>query len=378
MQTLQSPLGSFELARYPLQANEPLRAWDAADEYLLQQFTEQYSDAFSGRLLILNDGFGALSVALSEYAPVMCTDSWLAHQGCLVNLQHNGLAEQNVTILNSLQPPQGEFDLVLIKLPKSQAMLEHQLHGLRAHLKKDAVIIAAGMAKVIHTSTLKLFERILGPTKTSLAKKKARLIFCQQDPALEPGESPYPKHYLLEIGDTEYTITNHANVFSRESLDIGTRFFLENMPEGEYQSIVDLGCGNGILGLVAAMQNPQARLSFIDESYMAVASAEENFQRVFEDIRQAEFIVSDCMSSVATASADLTLLNPPFHQQHAVGDHVAWQMFNDAKRVLRQHGELWVIGNRHLAYHVKLKHLFGNCQTMASNKKFVLLKTKKR
>jgi len=378
MQTLQSPLGSFELARYPLQANEPLRAWDAADEYLLQQFTEQYGDSFSGRLLILNDGFGALSVTLSEHAPVMCTDSWLAHQGCLVNLQHNGLAEQSVTILNSLQPPQGEFDLVLIKLPKSQAMLEHQLHGLRAHLQKDAVIIAAGMAKVIHTSTLKLFERILGPTKTSLAKKKARLIFCQQDPTLQPGESPYPKHYLLKIGDTEYTITNHANVFSRESLDIGTRFFLDNMPEGEYQNIVDLGCGNGILGLVAAMQYPQARLSFIDESYMAVASAEENFQRVFEGIRHAEFIVSDCMSSVATASADLILLNPPFHQQHAVGDQVAWQMFNDAKRVLRQHGELWVIGNRHLAYHVKLKHLFGNCQIMASNKKFVLLKTKKR
>ena len=378
MQTLESPQGRFELARFPLQVNEPLRAWDAADEYLLQQFTQQYGDGFSGRILILNDGFGALSVALSEHAPVMSTDSWLAHQGCLANLQNNGISEQSVTILNSLQAPEGEFDLVLIKLPKSQAMLEHQLHKIRAHLHKDSVIIAAGMAKVIHTSTLKLFERIVGPTTTSLAKKKARLIFCQQDPGLEPGGSPYPKRYMLEIGDSEYTITNHANVFSRESLDIGTRFFLENMPQGEYQSIVDLGCGNGILGLVAAMQYPQARLSFIDESYMAVASARENFQLAFDSSRQAEFIVSDCMSGMETASADLILLNPPFHQQHAVGDQVAWQMFNDAKQVLQQHGEMWVIGNRHLAYHVKLKHLFGNCQTMASNKKFVLLKTKKR
>ena len=36
-------------------------------------------------------------------------------------------------------------------------------------------------------------------------------------------------------------------------------------------------------------------------------------------------------------------------------------------------GELHVVGNRHLAYHAKLKKLFGNCTTRAGNGKFVVL-----
>ena len=48
-------------------------------------------------------------------------------------------------------------------------------------------------------------------------------------------------------------------------------------------------------------------------------------------------------------------------------------MFNDAKRVLKKGGELRIVGNRQLGYHVKLKRVFGNCKIIANNKKFVVL-----
>jgi tRNA1(Val) A37 N6-methylase TrmN6 len=73
------------------------------------------------------------------------------------------------------------------------------------------------------------------------------------------------------------------------------------------------------------------------------------------------------------ASADLVLCNPPFHQQRAVGDQIAQRMFRQARDVLRPDGELWVIGNRHLGYHVALKRLFGRVELVASNAKFVVL-----
>jgi len=50
-------------------------------------------------------------------------------------------------------------------------------------------------------------------------------------------------------------------------------------------------------------------------------------------------------------------------------------MFSESKAALENKGELWVIGNRHLAYHAKLKQIFGNCEVVASNKKFTLFKT---
>lgn len=377
MNTFNPPQGQFSLLRFPRRKNDQLRAWDAADEYLLHQLAEDDLLAEDSKVLILNDQFGALSVALHPQAPTSVSDSWLAHQGARKNYADNQLSQDTLNLLDSLASPSGKFDLILIKIPKSLAMLEDQLYRLRPHLHENSRIISGGMVKSIHTSTLKLFEKILGPTKTSLAKKKARLIFTQPTPDTWQGDTPYPSSYILE--NSEYEIKNHAGVFSRDSLDIGTRFFLAHLPTGEqYRSIIDLGCGNGIVGLMAADQNPAAELTFVDESFMAVDSARLNFTAAFGDQRPATFTATDCLKGVAANSADLILNNPPFHQQNVVGTHIANQMFRESHQVLREGGELWVIGNRHLGYHSVLRKRFGNCETVASNKKFVILKAVKR
>jgi 16S rRNA (guanine1207-N2)-methyltransferase len=111
---------------------------------------------------------------------------------------------------------------------------------------------------------------------------------------------------------------------------------------------------------------------------MAVASARENFIAAFGRDRSAEFEVTDCLQGIADESADLVLNNPPFHQQNTVGDAIAWKMFVEARRVLIPGGELWVVGNRHLAYHASLKKLFGGCELIASNRKFVVLRAIKQ
>lgn len=380
MEQLSVPQGRFQLARYPLRQREQLRAWDAADEYLLNHLADEQLASRCSRILILNDSFGAVSVALAKAEtdqPIeMQSDSYLAHAGSLANLESNDIDHQNLRLLSSLEPLTGEYDIVLIKITKSLALLEDQLQRLRPHLRSNTYIVGAGMAKGIHTSTLKLFERIIGPTTTSLARKKARLIFCQLDEALTPKANPYPKRYPLE--GTDFQLTNHAGVFSRESLDIGTRFMLQHLPHTTGKtSIIDLGCGNGALGIMAAHLNPEAELTFVDESFMAVASAEAGFTTAFGD-RPARFLATDCLAGIERNSVDLILNNPPFHQQNVVGDHIARQMFRESKQVLRPGGELWVIGNRHLGYHQQLKRLFGDYELVASDKKFVVLKASKR
>ena len=80
---------------------------------------------------------------------------------------------------------------------------------------------------------------------------------------------------------------------------------------------------------------------------------------------------------VESESADLILCNPPFHQQHTVGDQIAVSLFKQSHRVLRKGGELWVIGNRHLDYHNILNRVFGAHQVVATNAKFIIVKTVK-
>ncbi|MDD1612076.1 MAG: methyltransferase [Methylococcaceae bacterium] len=372
-----APQGVFDLIRLPLRRNELLQPFDAADEYLLAYLAEQELPTPDSRVLIINDSFGALAVALSGSRPDAVSDSFLSHQATGINLERNGIARDAVRFLQSLEPLQDIYDLVLIKVPKTLGLLEHQLISLHDHVHPDAQIILAGMVKMLPASVWQTVERLLGRTTTALARKKAKLIFAKPSPIENPSPNPYPVRYRLEY--TDFWITNHANVFSRDSLDIGTRFFLEHLPSGLGQcEIVDLGCGNGVVGLIAAQRNPEATVHFVDESYMAVASAKENFEAAFGAERKATFQAGDCLKAFEAESADLILCNPPFHQQYLQGDQIAVSMFKDAGRVLRRNGELWVIGNRHLRYHAVLERLFGGCFVVAANPKFVIYKTRKK
>lgn len=377
----KTPFGNYQLLRYPIIKKETLRAWDAADEYLLHYLAENKLPRNKASLLILNDSFGGLSIPLNDFHPVVVTDSYLSMQAITVNAQRNQIADQSIMVIDSLLTPERVtdklVDIVLIKLPKSLAMLEDQLYRIRPMLAESTIIIASGMTRHIHMSTMALFEKIIGPTKTSLARKKSRLIFSRLDNDLEVTENPYPDSYELpyQLDGTTIKISNHAAVFSQEKLDLGARFFIENLPQdNRYKTVVDLGCGNGVLGLMAAIKNSQAKLIFTDESYMAVESSIANFLSVFDETRDAEFLQTDCLQGVADNSVSLILCNPPFHQNNAISDNVAWQMFSESKMALVDKGELWVIGNRHLAYHAKLKRIFGNCEVVASNKKFVIHK----
>lgn len=381
-QTLSTPFGDIQLGRFPESQDrpdrkDPLRAWDAADEYLLDHIKDA-GLAKNARILLMNDNFGALAVALQTFSPVSVSDSSVAQRGAKENLQANQLDAESVSFLTSLDALEGEFDTVLIKIPRTLALLEDELYRIQAHVNEKTLIVAGGMTRNVHNNTLDLFSKILGPVTTSLARKKARLAFCTRDASIKPGTSPYPDEYVIDTGEQEYSFQNHANVFSRSGLDVGTRLMLENLPvfEGPLD-IIDLGCGNGILGVVAAVQCPQSSLRFVDESYMAIASARLNMQAAFGDSRKAGFEVNYQLDPSWDDSADLIINNPPFHHHNVNNDEVAWAMFKDSHRVLRKGGELRIVGNRHMGYHAKLKRLFGNCSTIAANAKFVILSSRK-
>ncbi|MEK2490552.1 methyltransferase [Kitasatospora purpeofusca] len=394
-----TPWGDLVLTRFPEDPRERLRAWDAADEYLLRHLAGEadsaggLATALSGRAVtVLGDRWGALTTALATMPAdaarpaevTQISDSHLARRATLANLARAGADPAAARLLTTRDTPPDRIDVLLVRVPKSLGLLEDQLQRLAPALHPDTVVLGTGMVTEIHTSTLKLFERILGPTRTSLAVRKARLILCTPDRALDPGPNPWPLRYALpgDIGAVSgRTVTNHAGTFCADRLDIGTRFLLAHLPVAAPGArVVDLGCGNGVVGTAAALATPGIELLFVDESYPAVASAEETFRANLGPDARAEFRTADALddADVPAGSVDLVLNNPPFHSHQATTDATAWRMFTGAKRVLRPGGELWVVGNRNLDYHVKLRRLFGNCRTVAGNPKFVVLKAVKR
>ncbi|MCL4162828.1 UNVERIFIED_CONTAM: hypothetical protein GTU68_009615, partial [Idotea baltica] len=373
-------------------------AWDAADEYLLKTLAEDAYSPQGKRNLVINDGFGALSLSLASQIDLetssltVLSDSFLSQQGIRRNFREN---ELDATLLElsstlewveqkSVKQSKAQFDLVIIKIPKSLAELEQLLHIIQPHLGARTQVIAAGMTKSIHTSTLNLFESILGPTKTSLAVKKARLIFAEVDEALDVPKTLSPKTLLLDktitTADREAKILSHGGVFSHAGLDRGTAFLLQHMQVPATPiDILDLGCGNGVIGTVAALRSTESRITFVDESFWAISSAQRSIEATlgWQAVSHHAFRVTDCVEGIPDQSQDLILNNPPFHQRGGQATHISRTMFSGSERVLRKGGWLWVVGNRHLGYQATLKRIFGNCQLVASNSKFVVLKARK-
>ncbi|PWE39821.1 50S rRNA methyltransferase [Pseudomonas prosekii] len=374
MPLLETPFAELDLIRQPEQQNEPLQAFDAADEYLLNHLAEQQPSA-DCRVLVLNDSFGALAASLAGKVQITSSgDSYLAFQGLEKNLIRNGLSFDAVPSVPANEALVGPFDRVLIRVPKTLALLEEQLIRLQSQLAPGAQVIAAAMVKHLPRAAGDLLERYIGPVQASLAVKKARLLIATPE-AKAPATSPYPSRYLLDEPAIE--LLNHANVFCREGLDIGTRAFLPHLPKNLGAArVADLGCGNGVLAIASALQNPDAQYTLVDESFMAVQSASENWRAALGE-REVIVRAGDGLAGQEAQSLDVVLCNPPFHQQQVVGDFLAWRMFQQAREALVVGGALYIVGNRHLGYHSKLARLFRGVEQVAATPKFVILKARK-
>ena len=406
---ISTKFGNFNIERYPALKNDSLQGFDSSDEYILNYIHENnfVSEDENCNVLVLNDSFGAVSISLSSYCKKIfsITDSYQAKTGCQNNISTNNISEDKVIYFDSLFKEddiktfsENNFDIIAIKIPKSSALLEFQLQSIASLMEnsnnENIKIIGFGKAKNIHTSTLKLFEDIIGETKTSLAVKKSRLIFSEynKDNKSYKSTEKFPVNYTIKnnnlFPDDDIKMINHCNLFSARKLDFGTTFLLENFPkleinEEETCKVVDFGCGNGIISLFLAKKYPENQdmnLILIDESSMAIDSAIQSFDKNEEEetiSKRCEFVNGSNFEKLENDSVDYIVSNPPFHQEFAINQEITQNMLEDAYRVLKAGGEIIIVANRHLKYHGKIQKVFGNYKNVASNPKFVVLSAKK-
>lgn len=381
---MEVPQGAFALTRPDADGKAPLRAWDAADELVLTHLAPEPGDdpvapattssPGSGGVVVVGDAWGALGCALAPLGPTLVVDSFAAGRAIEANLGANGLDPSSVRVVGPLDDLPERVDLVVVKAPKAQATLEHALHRLVPALHEQTVVVGAGMTRHVHTSTLQQFERFVGPTTTSRAVKKARLIHAT--PAgRSAGTPPWPRTASVHVDGVPLVITAHAGVFAGAKVDAGTALLLAHLPElDDHEHAVDLGCGTGIVGTVLGRRAPDLDVTFVDDSALAVASARATWTDAHGD-RPATFTHGDGLVDPEPVEADLVVVNPPFHRDHSVGDQTAWQMFQQARDGLPSGGRLVVVGNRHLAHHAKLTRLFGkeHVSVLGSDPGYVVL-----
>ena len=364
--------------RRPGRANG-LRGWDAADELLLEQALERLEAKPEQQVLVIDDQFGALTLGLAGFSPVTLADS-----ATLISaLQLNATENLPCTEPESwLKPPVTAFDLVVMRIPRQADYLAWLLRWVNQVLDPAGLIIAGGMIKHLPDRSAQVFDELVRTQTVCPARKKARVVIAKRGQQTLEGWSEQWRGF--RVPDANVQVDALPAVFSRRKLDIGTRELLPfvrqlvtGLPPGS--RILDLACGNGVLGLAALSQRGDLDVTFSDVSSQAVLSAHHNVERAFPDA-QAHFIHGDGVSQLLAAGIlsseipdfDLILLNPPFHEGGVVGDHIALALFEQSASVLATGGRLLMVGNRHLGYHRTLKQSFSRVRQLASAPKFVV------
>ena len=401
---MEVPQGSFVLRRHPDRPGTGLLAFDAADRLLLEHLAGAPAPGFEHlatppvgpATLVLGDAHGALGVGLAGDGPRWASDSASSHGALRRNLERNGRSLDALTVetpqvgavslVDRTDDDAPQIDLVLLRPNRSLLALESELRWLVPRLAPDAIVLGASMTRHLHRGALEVLERVVGPTRTSRASRRARLIETRRDPTVEPGPWDWPRTRALP--GTPLRTVQQPGVFAARRPDRGTSLLLEHLPDVPADAVVvDLGCGDGSLGLRLAHDHPDSDVVLVDDDAAAIASTRAGIEHAGDAIVATMRVVhgnglEDWSAadggSIDAGTVDVVVCNPPFHDDHAVGDAIAWQLFNEARRALRPGGELRVVGNRHLAHHAKLHRLFGASEVVASDPRFVVASARRR
>jgi 16S rRNA (guanine1207-N2)-methyltransferase len=166
--------------------------------------------------------------------------------------------------------------------------------------------------------------------------------------------------YTARLRGHSLTLESASGIFSAKELDKGTSVLIEHCEMQDNRSVLDLGCGNGAVGIAIKKAFPGITLTMSDINERAARIAKSNARRLHVD---AKVIRSDKFEKIAE-KFDIILLNPP----QSAGKDVCFAMISEAKEHLNDKGLLQVVarhnkGGRMLSGY--MESVYGNVRDIA-------------
>ena len=145
---------------------------------------------------------------------------------------------------------------------------------------------------------------------------------------------------------------SYPGVFAHGRLDPGTLVLLKGLPDlAPGASVLDYGCGSGIVGGVVRTLYPQVRLTLLDIDAVALEAAREN-------VPDAEYLLGDGFPEPEKGRYDVILSNPPFHKGKEEEPEMIIELVRAAPSVLRPGGSLVLVAQRRLPLEVAFREAF--------------------
>ena len=239
----------------------------------------------------------------------------------------------NLHILCATDPPEEEFDLVLMPLTQ----------GGEAELTRDLMQAAHQQLQIggnmvvgidnpkdtwLHAEMQSLFAKVtrragqggviyVGTKREPL--KKLKNFRCE---------------FKFRDGERLIRVVTRPGVFSHRRLDLGARAMMEVMPISPGDRVLDLGCGAGVLSMAAAMRAENVHVLALDANARAIQCTAESAA-----INGIETLSTDLNATAKVddlESFDVVLANPPYFSNYRIAEI----FLKGARRALKPGGQV--------------------------------------
>ena len=184
-----------------------------------------------------------------------------------------------------------------------------------------------------------------------------------------------PHSIVYSINGVDFTFESDNGVFSKNELDKGSELLIKTLlPIDLGQSLLDLGCGLGVIGLTLAYFHPGLNVCLTDVNTRALSLCSANASTLKLSHR-VTILQSDIYKQIE-GKFDSIVSNPPIR----AGKKVTYEIYRGAMEHLKDGGSLYiVIRKQQGALSVKsyLEELYGNVTVLARDKGYYVLKSTK-
>ncbi|MGJ3238233.1 MAG: methyltransferase [Anaerolineae bacterium] len=299
------------------------------------------------------------------------------------DLQYNTLTrlkqyvrKDNVQFFDTVYP-QGEahYDSAIVFVPKGREFGRALIWSAMSVLKDGSELVIVGPNKGGAKTLIKDAEEAFGNCQVLDYKRSHRVAVTQkkQSDYTYPagwGDLPTDLHYLtLETAIGTLEVATQPGIFSWQELDDGTAYLLENLDLRDAQTVLDLGCGYGVIGALIAPHVEQVTLS--DNNLLAVRCARATIER--NGIGNASVVASDIYSALPDARFDLIVSNPPFHRGFEVKTNITQKMIERAPDHLNSGGRMVLVANSFLKYEDVMAETFRSDTIRSRDEKFKVM-----
>lgn len=174
----------------------------------------------------------------------------------------------------------------------------------------------------------------------------------------------------------EFTFLTDSGVFSKATVDFGSRLLIETidfntLPTG---GLLDVGCGYGPMGLSFAKEETERQVEMVDVNERAIGLAQQNALK--NNIANVDIHISNIYENIKGTDFAGVFSNPPIR----AGKQVVHEILTGAYNHLKTGGVLMIVIQKKQgapSAKEKMDETFGNAEVVVKDKGYWIIQSVK-